>query len=203
LPVILSVQSSPNIEGSASRAVSRAFIDRYVEKHPDSTVVELDLIKTPPSHFNTDHLGAFFAPAEAHGPGNAAALAASNAYVEQLLAADVVVLGTPMHNFGVASVMKSWVDNIVRMGRTFRYDETGTPVGLVPQKKVVIVVGSGGIYSSDAMSQFDHAGKYLASVFGFLGMTDITIIRAEGLALGPEVAAKAMTDAKAQAAASA
>ena len=157
----------------------------------------------PPDHFNTDHLGAFFGPTETHGEENTAALAISNAYVDQLIAADIVVLGTPMHNFGVASVMKSWVDNIVRMGRTFKYDANGTPIGLLPKKKILIFVSSGGIYSSGPMIQFDHAGKYLASIFGFLGMSDITVIRAEGMALGPEIAAKSLADAKTSAEAAA
>ena len=153
------------------------------------SVIDLDLARDPPPHFGPDHLHAFFAPPEFHAPVNKAALAASDVYINQVLDADVLVLGTPMHNFGVASVMKTWVDNVIRVGRTFRYSETG-PIGLVPGKRVIIVVGSGGIYSDGPYKQFEHAGNYLRDILATLGMTDVTILRAEGLALGPEVAAQ-------------
>ena len=119
MPVILNVQSSPNMISSASRAVSKAFIDRYVASHPDMKVVDLDLVQNSPSHFGPSHLRAFFTPAEEHEPENSASLEASDAYVDQLMEADVLVLGTPMHNFGISSTMKSWIDNILRAGRTF------------------------------------------------------------------------------------
>ncbi len=141
----------------------------------------------------------FFAPPEAHTDRHRAILANSDKYIDQLFSADTVVIATPMHNFGIASVLKSWVDNILRVGKTFRYTETGAVEGLLPQKKLVIIVGSGGIYSDGPMKEFEHAGSYLTAVFGFLGMNDISIIRAEGLAMGPEMAkqgiARAITHA--------
>ena len=191
MPTLLSVQSSPNLVSSGSRAVSKAFVDKYVAAHPDTRVIEVDLVLNPPPHFGPDHLRAFFTPPEAHAPENTAALQASDAYVAQLMEADVVVLGTPMHNFGVSSVMKSWIDNIIRVGKTFKYSETG-PIGLIPGKKVVIVVGSGGVYSDGPYKSFEHAGNYLRDILATLGLTDVTILRAEGLAMGPEAAAQGL-----------
>ena len=134
MPILLNIQSSPNMISSASRAVSNAFVEKYVASHPDTKVVDLDLVRDPPSHFGPNHLRAFFAPAEEHEPVNTAALEVSDGHIAQLLEADVLVLGTPMHNFGVSSTMKSWVDNILRAGKTFQYTETG-PVGLLSGKK--------------------------------------------------------------------
>jgi hypothetical protein len=94
-----------------------------------------------------------------------------------------------MHDFGIASTPKSWIDHIVRAGKTFKYTATG-PVGLIPGKKVVIVVGSGGVYSQGPYKPFDHASTYLDDILTTLGVTDFTILRAEGVALGPEAAAK-------------
>jgi FMN-dependent NADH-azoreductase len=191
MPTLLNVQSSPNLMSSGSRAVSKAFVDKYVANNPGTKVVDLDLVLNPPKHIGPDHLRAFFTPPETHEAANTAALNTSNAYVDQLLAADVLVLGTPMHNFGISSTMKSWIDNIIRVGRTFKYTESG-PVGLVPGKKVVIAVGSGGIYSDGPFKAFEHAGNYLRDILATLGLTDITILRAEGSALGPEAAARGL-----------
>lgn len=188
---ILNVQSSPDLANSASRAVSKAFIDRYQAARPNTTVDNLDLVATPPTHFGPSHLRAFFATGDEPEPENQATLAASDTYVSQLIGADIVVLGTPMHNYSVASTMKSWIDNILRVGKTFQYSETG-PVGLLSGKKVVIVVGSGGIYSQGPASAFEHCGNYLRDIFTVIGLTDTSILRAEGLAFGPEAAAQGL-----------
>jgi FMN-dependent NADH-azoreductase len=198
MTVLLNIQSSPNLASSGSRAASKVFLEKYLANHPGTTVVDLDLVANPPPHVGVHHLGAYFGPPEAHTPENKAALDASDAYVDQLLAADIVLIGTPMHNLSIASVLKSWIDNVVRAGRTFRYTETGA-VGLVPGKKVVIIVGSGGVYSYGPMQDYEHAANYLKAILGVMGITDITVVRAEGLALGPEMAAKGSAAAAAAA----
>jgi FMN-dependent NADH-azoreductase len=181
MPMLLNIQSSPNLTSSASRAASQAFIDRYVALHPDVMVVDIDLVLNPPVHIGTDHLGAFFAPPEFHSARNTAALMASEAYLAQLFVADIIVIGTPMHNLGIASVLKSWIDNVLRIGRTFKYNEMGIPVGLLPPgKKVVLVVAAGGIYSTGPMAQLEFAARYLTSIFNFMGVSDIQTIWAEG-----------------------
>jgi FMN-dependent NADH-azoreductase len=197
---LLNVQSSPNLMSSASRAASKIFVETFLEADPDGVVTDVDLVRNPPPHIGADHLGAFFAPPEFHSAENTAALRASETYLAQLFAADVVLVGTPMHNLGIASVLKSWVDNVLRIGRTFKYDETGQAVGLLPPHiKVVIMVASGGIYSAGAMQQFEFAGNYLTAVFGFMGVTEVEVIRAEGLTMGPQMAEAGIAHATAAA----
>jgi FMN-dependent NADH-azoreductase len=198
VPILLNVQSSPNFHSSGSRAVSKAFVEAFAAKHPDFEVIDVDLVKDPPKHVGREHLRAFFMPPETHEPDDAAALEASDAYVEQLISADVIVLGTPMHNLGISSTMKSWIDNIIRVGKTFRYTENG-PIGLIPGKKVVIVVGGGGIYTSGPLKNMEHAGNYLRDILSTLGVTDITILRAEGLALGPGMLEQGVANGEASA----
>lgn len=200
---LLNVQSSPNLAGSASRATSQTYIDKYREAHPGTVVEELDLAVSPPGHIGADHLGAFFAPPETHTDAHAAALLASDRYVDQLMSADIVVIGTPMHNFAIASVLKSWIDNVVRAGKTFRYTPEGQAIGLLPGKKLVIVLGTGGIYSDGPFKPYDFASTYLQGIFSFLGVTDLTVLRAEGIALGPEAAARGLAAANEAAAAAA
>lgn len=196
MTTLLNVQSSPNLESSASRSASRVFVSSYLAGHPGTQVIDLDLVLSPPSHISSDHLGAFFAPPEYHSPQHVVALETSEAYLAQLTAADVILIGTPMHNLGIASVLKSWIDNILRIGRTFKYNEQGQAVGLLsPRKQVVLVVASGGIYSTGPMQPFDYASTYVRAVFAFMGITDITVIHAEGMTMGPELATKGLANA--------
>ncbi len=196
MPRILNVQSSPNVESSASRSASRAYLERILAADPSSVVVDLDLVANPPSHLSTHHLAAFFAPPEYHSPESARALRTSEDYLQQLFDADIVVVATPMHNLGISSTLKSWIDNILRIGRTFKYDENGQVVGLVSaDKKVVIVVGYGGLYSDGPMAVFDYASTYIRAVFNFMGVTDVSVVRAEGMNLGPEMATKGLANA--------
>jgi FMN-dependent NADH-azoreductase len=199
MAVLLNVQSSPNLSGSGSRAVSRAFVERFVSVDPDAEVIDLDLAQAPLAPINEHHLGAFFAPPAAHSAESAAALRVSDDLIEQVVRADVLLLGTPMHNLGISATMKAWIDNIVRIGRTFRYDDRGAVVGLMPPKKVVIVMASGGIYSDGPMRDLDFASRYLEGIFRFLGMTDIEVIHVEGLSMGGEMASRGMARAIARA----
>ena len=192
MPTILNVQSSPNLYTSASRAVSKAFVDTYLSRHPGTNVIDLDLAVTPPPHFGPDHLRAFFTPPDTHEPASTAALAASDAYIDQVFGADVLVLATPIHNFGIASTMKCWIDHVVRAGKTFQFTETG-PVGLVSDRKVIIAVGSGSYYSDGPYKGFEHAATYLSHILQYIGLTDITVLRAEGQNMGPEAAANGMS----------
>lgn len=108
----------------------------------------------------------------------------SDALIEEFLAADIVVVGAPMYNFGISSQLKTWIDRIVQAGRTFRYTESGA-VGLVTGKSVVIASSRGGVYTAPDRLAQDHQETYLRLIFEFLGITDIEVVRAEGLALSP------------------
>jgi FMN-dependent NADH-azoreductase len=130
--------------------------------------------------------------------GEREALALSDVLVGELMAADVVVLATPMHNFGVSASMKTWIDHIVRPGVTFSYSDKG-PKGLATGKKVILALARGGIYSEGPMKAYDFQEPYLRAVLGFIGMTDIDVVRIEGVALGDDAIRSAVTSAKAEA----
>jgi len=125
-------------------------------------------------------------------------LALSDVLVDELFAADVIVVAAPMHNFGIPSSLKAWVDHIVRPGRTFTYSE-GRPQGLVIGKKAVLVLASGGVYSEGPMQAADFQEPYLRAVLGFIGLTDVEVIRVEGVALGEKALSQALNSADARA----
>ncbi len=199
MTILLNIQSSPNPQ-SASRAISGVFVENYCANNHGIEIVDLDLASEPPRHVGTDHLAAYFAPAEYHTPANAEALRGSEAYIEQLMEADVLVIGTPMHNLGVASVLKSWVDNVCRINRTFKYDERGAPVGLLPPgKRAIVVIGCGGIYSDGPMKSFDYASTYMGAILRLMGVEDITVIHAEATTLRQELSEARIAAARAAA----
>jgi FMN-dependent NADH-azoreductase len=139
-------------------------------------------------------LGALFTPAEQRTPEQAARVALDDALIAQLQAADAIVLGVPMYNFGVPVQLKTWIDAIARAGVTFRYTANG-PQGLVTGKKVYVALARGGLYRD---TPADSQTPYLKNVLAFLGMTDVEFIFAEGLAMGAESASRAFADAAAQ-----
>ena len=124
-------------------------------------------------------------------------MAVSDAVVEELLSADTVILATGFINFNISSTLKSWIDHVARAGKSFSYSESG-PKGLATGKKVYVVLASGGIYSEGAAVQMDHAVPYLRSVLGFLGMTDVEVIRVEGVGMGEEAVTAALNKASAR-----
>jgi FMN-dependent NADH-azoreductase len=193
---ILYVTSSPRGDASYSNQTAQRFVDELRRTNPGATVTVRDLAREPLPHIDQDFVEATRA---AQGPGNErqrAILARSDVLVDELLAADIVVIAAAMVNFSVTSTLKSWIDYIARAGRTFRYGEGG-PKGLATGKRVFIVAATGGIYSGE-MSAFDFQLPWLKAVLGFLGMTDVEVIRVEGTALGPEAAGKALATGKAR-----
>jgi FMN-dependent NADH-azoreductase len=195
---LLNVQSSPYLEKSASRSVSKAYIDNYVAAKPDTVVIDLDLVANPPAHLGPHHMAGLFKPGP-HSPDAAAAREASEAYLKQVFDSHVILVATPMHNFAVSSTVKAWIDNIVIGGRTFKLGENGRIAGLLPStKKLVIVVASGGFYPPEGpVWAPDRAtSSYIKDVFNFMGVTDVSIIRAEGQILGSQMAEKRKTDAR-------
>ncbi|HEY9568252.1 MAG TPA: NAD(P)H-dependent oxidoreductase, partial [Thalassobaculum sp.] len=145
------------------------------------------------------HIDAAFAsgigtPAGERSAAQAAAVAASDATVDELLAADKVVIATGLINFGIASTLKTWIDHVARAGRTFRYGADG-PQGLATGKQVYVVLASGGVYSAGPAAAFDHAVPYLKATLGFLGMSEVEVIRIEGVAMGAEAERDALAKA--------
>ncbi|WP_428395065.1 FMN-dependent NADH-azoreductase [Lichenicoccus sp.] len=194
---ILLVQSSSNLGSSVSRDLSEGFVRDYQAAHPGATVTRRDLVSNPVPHLGVDLLGAMFGKPEALDEAQVAALAISNTLIDEIAAASLIVMGVPMYNFSIPSALKAWIDHVVRAGRTFEYTANG-PKGLVTGKKLVLFLASGGVYSDGPFKPYDFQQTYLRTIFGFIGITDVTIIRAEGLAFGGDKAAGAIAEARVQ-----
>lgn len=191
---ILLVTSSPRGEASLSSRVARQLVERLSADDPVAKLVHRDLNVDP-----LPHIGEAFAvgsrkPANERDEAEAAAVDVSDAAVDELLAADTVVIATGLINFSISSTLKSWIDNVLRAGRTFRYTESG-PEGLARGKKAYVVVASGGVYSKGPAASLNHADPYLRTALGFIGITDVEVIRVEGVALGPDAAEQAVEKA--------
>ena len=187
---ILQIISSARGAESYSTRLSQGIIDKLLVAQPGSTVVVRNVATHPFPHLEEAHLQAYFAPAEGRSPEQQEAVRHSDEAIAQIMAADVLVIGVPFYNFTIPSSLKSWLDHLTRAGVTFRYTAAG-PEGLITGKKVYLAVASGGIYSEGPQQAYDFAAPYLRFMLGFLGMTDITVARAEGVKL-PEFQATAL-----------
>ncbi len=194
---ILLITSSPRGNASHSTRVATEFADKLLAADPSNTLVVRDLVANPLPHIDADYASGIYTPVEARTQRQAEVVGVSDAVVDELFAADTIILATGFINFNISSTLKSWVDHIARSGKTFAYGENG-PKGLVTGKKVYIVLASGGIYSEGAAVQFDHAIPYLRGVLGFLGMTDVDVIRIEGVGMGADAVTAALAKATAK-----
>src|SRR5882757_4580666 len=179
---ILHVISSPRNGASFSIKLGNAIIDKIKAVHPGSTVKETNLVTTHFPHLEEAHLTSFFTPPDSRTPENAEAVRHSDEAIKEIMEADVLVIGAPLYNFNIHSSLKAWLDHIVRMGITFRYDANGAE-GLVKGKKAYIAMASGGVYSEGPMQPHDYVVPYLKWILGFIGITDITVQRIEGTAI--------------------
>jgi FMN-dependent NADH-azoreductase len=182
MPKLLEIDSSPLYGRSVSRQLTDAFVTQWKATHPDGTVVDRDLNATPIPPVTGEWVGAAYTPEEARTPQQKEVLALSDTLIAELEQADEYVFGVPMHNFGVPSVLKLWIDQIARAGRTFSYVD-GKPKGLLTGKKATFIIATGGNYDPQTqMASFNFVEPYLRSVFGFLGVTDATFLTAGGTA---------------------
>lgn len=190
---ILQINASARREGANSTKVANRVTERLQAANPGAEVTLRDLAANPVPVLDETMLGALFTPAEQRSAEQAAAVASYDALIAELQAHDAIVLGVPMYNFGVSSQFKSWIDAVARAGVTFQYTATG-PQGLVKGKTVYVAFARGGLYRD---TPNDSQTPYLKSVLGFLGMTDVRFVFAEGLNMGPEAAAKGFAQAEA------
>ncbi len=174
--------SSPRGTASYSIQLAQALLDRIVAAHPGSTVQTTDLPKLNFPHLEEAHLTSFFTPADQHTEKDKIAIRHSDEAIKEIQEADILVIGAPMYNFSIHSTLKAWLDHIVRAGHTFSYSEKGAE-GLVKGKKAYLVLPTGGIYSEGPMKPNDFAEPYLRFILGFIGITDITTFRVEGMAI--------------------
>lgn len=195
---LLHVDASISDHQSVSRRLSAAVVERLVEDAPDAEILRWDLNAEPIGHLTGSHLAA----AQDDEPVAAALkedIDRGNRALHDFLEADMVVIGAPMYNFSVASQLKAWIDRLLVAGRTFRHTDKG-PVGLSGGKRVIVASSRGGFYGPDtAMASFDHQERYLRNVFQFIGITDVTFVRAEGLNVGEDQRRSAIEAAFAQA----
>ena len=181
---ILAVTASPKTQGSITTALVARFLDQLREEAGDVEIAHRDMGANPPPHLDEATIGAFYTL-----PGDRTAeqldlIAHSETIVEELEAADVIVIGAPMHNFTVPSALKTWIDHAARVGRTFSYTEKG-PKGLLEGKRVYVLSARGGNYREGTpAAAFDHLMPYLKTVLAFIGLEDVTFIHAHGVAQG-------------------
>lgn len=179
MKTLLQIQSSIFSNGGQSSQLAARFIAVWRKANPGAKVIVRDLASEPVPHLDAARFGAFLAKREDRTPGQQAVADYSDALIEELKRADVVVLGLPMYNFGVPSMLKAYFDHIARTGVTFRYTEKG-PVGLLTGKKVYVFAARGGLYAG---TPNDTETPYVRTFLAFLGMSDVEFVYAEGLAI--------------------
>jgi len=188
---ILYITSSPRGGASYSSKVGAQVLAEFQRAHPDAAVTVRDLARDLPPHIDEDFAAGVAIANAQRTDSQRAAVARSDALIEELIGADIIVIAVPMINFAIPSTLKAWLDHVTRAGRTFTYGDSG-PKGLVTGKRVILVQAKGGVYSGP-MQPYDFVAPYLKHILGFLGMTDVQVIDVEGTSLGPEATEKAVT----------
>jgi len=181
MPTLLHLDSSP-LESSISRELTREFVKTWKAAHPDGTVLYRDLAAHPVKPLDAAWIAAAYTPEAARTPEHKQALAVSDELIGELEQADEFVIGVAMHNFSIPSVLKLWIDQVVRRDRTFSYGEGG-PQGLLRGKKATVVIASGGVYESGTpAAAFNFVEPYLKTMLGFIGITGLKFVTAAGVA---------------------
>ncbi|MDF1822407.1 MAG: FMN-dependent NADH-azoreductase [Alcanivoracaceae bacterium] len=182
MSTLLLVKSSILGDNGQSSFLAEAFVKRWLAAHPDGQVITRDVGASPLPHLDGERFGAFTSDADSRSPAQQAVVDESDALVDELKHADVVVLGLPMYNFGVPSQLKSWFDHIARAGVTFEYTSEG-PKGLLRDKPVFVFAARGGMYHA---SGNDHQVPFVRQFLGFIGLKQVHVTFAEGLAMGDQ-----------------
>ena len=191
METLLQINTSLFGDGQSTR-LAREFVARWQSAHPDGGVVVRDLTTNPVPHLTAERFAAFATPPEQRTPEQAREVACSDALIEELKAADVIVLGLPMYNFDIPSSLKAYFDHIARAGITFRYTESGSQ-GLLTGKRVYVLAARGGVYTGTPL---DTQTGYVRNFLGFLGLEDVEFVYAEGLAMGETGRAGALRSAE-------
>ncbi len=177
MPKLLVVLSSPRGEYSVSRNLTAQFVEDWKKAHSGGSVKTRDLFQTNLPFVDLPWIGGAYTPAEQHSPEMRKALEVSNELIGELEDADHIVIGTSMYNFSTPAILKAWIDHIVRINRTF----TSSYEGLLKNKKVTIILASGSVYTPGShLESYNTESSYLKQIFGFIGMTDVSIVLAGG-----------------------
>jgi FMN-dependent NADH-azoreductase len=195
---ILHIDASPRGERSHSRRMTREFVEQWKQQHPNDTITYRDIVRNPPPHVDEPWIAAAFSPPEQHTPELQEALRSSDRLIDEFLAADIYVIGIPMYNFTVPSAFKAYIDQIVRVGRTWLFapEDLEMPYKpLVHNKKMFVMTasGDGGYDAGGRNEKWNHQDPYLKTVFAFMGITDLSFIHVEndefgGQRLGDSIA---------------
>ena len=177
---VLHIISSPRTEASVSRKLGDVIIEKIEVKYSDSIIKERNLAKNPFPHLDEVLINSLFTPTESLSKEQAEAIKRSDEAIAELQEADIIVIDTPMYNFTITSTLKTYLDHIVRRGITFKATENGVE-GLVKNKKVYLAFSGAGVYSEGALQSYDFVVPLLKAILGWIGMTDITVFRAEGI----------------------
>ncbi|WP_312161776.1 FMN-dependent NADH-azoreductase [Phenylobacterium sp.] len=191
---ILVLNSSVSGDGSISRLLVADAVAELTARDPNAKIVFRDLAADPIPHLLPSTVAGV--RAQASSPAELEARALSDKLIAELRTADVIVIGAPMYNFSVPTTLRAWFDHVLRAGETFRYSEAG-PEGLLTGKKVIVVESRGGLYSEGPAQALDFQEPYLRQLLGFIGLTDVTFIRAEKIGYGPEARDQALADSRA------
>ncbi len=194
---LLHIDSAITGAQSISRQLSRQVVDSWVAAHPGTRVTHLDLVTHAPAHLTQDALALRMGQTENLSEAQKRENAVTEGLLQQFLAADVIVIGAPLYNFSIPTQLKAWIDRLAQPGRTFRYTASG-PEGLAGGKTVIVASSRGGMYSnSEGGRAMEHQESYLQTVLGFLGITDVRFVRAEGLGMGEAAREAALASAQA------
>ena len=177
---LLELRTSIHSEQGASSRLAADFVSEWLAAHSGATVQVRDLSRDPVPHLTAERFAAFLAKPEARTPEQQAVAGYSDALIAELRAADTIVIGLPLYNFGIPSTLKAYFDHVARAGQTFRYTEKG-PEGLLKGKKAIVFATRGGLYAGTPR---DTQTAYLRDFLAFLGIEDVEFVYAEGLAMG-------------------
>ena len=193
---ILILDSAATGESSVSRRLTRAAAEALVARDPDAHIILRDVGSNPIPHLTAETVPAIRAGI-VETEAAREALELSDALIAELKAADLIVIGAPMYNFGMPSTLKAWFDHVLRARVTFRYTGDG-PEGLLTGRRAVVVETRAGVYSDGPAAAMDSQEPHIRTLLGFMGIDDVTFVRAEKLAFGPEAAEAAIGDALGQ-----
>ncbi|MDL5056025.1 FMN-dependent NADH-azoreductase [Geitlerinema calcuttense] len=198
---LLQIDASPRGERSHSRRMTREFVEQWQQHHPNDTIAYRDVGRNPIPHLDEDWIAAAFSPPEQHTPQLQKALRLSDQLVDEFLAADIYVIGVPMYNFSVPSGFKAYIDQIVRIGRTVNIESSDAgkvykPLVLGKKMYIIEALGDSGLQPGGRYETMNHLDPYLITVFGFMGITDITFIHVENDEYGENTLAESIANAR-------
>lgn len=177
---LLRIDASSRVHDSQSRELAEFFVNHWLNRNTDGEVILRDLVASSPPHISDATIAGFYTPKEGHSPEHKQATALSDKLIKELMDADALLIDTPMYNFSIPSALKAWIDQIVRIGETFKFSPNSGFEGLVTGKQAYVITASGASFSDENMKALDFMTPYLNTLLGFLGFTEIKFFTVEG-----------------------